>query len=67
MDVECMWPGSVHDAKNFCKFFTKSDAANVKQRIPNYEIGDPAYRYFQIALKNMSLVQMMQKLFLITC
>ena len=40
---------------------------NVKQRIPNYEIGDPAYRYFQIALKNMSLVQMMQKLFLITC
>ena len=27
MDVECMWPGSVHDAKNFCKFFTKSDAA----------------------------------------
>ena len=55
MNVECMWPGSVHDAKVFansainhklvsgtlpCTFQSITPGA---EKIPNYLIGDPAY------------------------
>ena len=55
MDVECKWPGSVHDAKVFanssiCKRLRSSDLPTILQtisnsevKIPNYLIGDPAY------------------------
>ena len=55
MDVECKWPGSVHDAKVFanssiCKRLRSSDLPTIFQtisnsevKIPNYLIGDPAY------------------------
>ena len=53
MDVECMWPGSVHDAKVFAnssinwklrRNILPSTFQCVKgwQKIPNYLIGDPA-------------------------
>ena len=61
MDVECQWPGSVHDAKVF-----GNSSINAKLRgnklpttfqtpvlggvkIPNYLIGYPAYHYFNFA------------------
>ena len=63
LDVECMWPGSVHDAK----VFTNS-SINIKLRgkklptiyqtpvvgrakIPNYLIGDPAYPLLPFCMK----------------
>jgi hypothetical protein len=63
LDVECMWPGSVHDAK----VFTNS-SINIKLRdnklpttyqtlvegrakVPNYLIGDPAYPLLPFCMK----------------
>ena len=55
MDVECRWPGSVHDAKVFSNSFVnnKLQSGELPQtfnnllpghnKIPNYIIGDPAY------------------------
>ena len=55
MDVECMWPGSVHDAKVFANSLLSQllqnnpipntlhfPRQNVNKTIPNYVIGDPA-------------------------
>ncbi len=63
MDVECMWPGSVHDAKVFA-----NSSINYKlrqgvlsstfqcpfeggEKIPNYLIGDPAYPLVPFCMK----------------
>ena len=55
IDVECKWPGSVHDAKVFADSaisknlrdnllpFTYSTLSPGQDPIPNYFIGDPAY------------------------
>jgi len=55
MDVECLWPGSVHDAKVFCNSSIKKKMKERKlpqtfitilpgyEAIPNYLIGDHAY------------------------
>ena len=56
MDVECMWPGCVHDAKVFANFplnqilqnnlnlnTLRFPVQNVNEVITNYIIGDPAY------------------------
>ena len=55
MDVECRWPGSVHDAKVFSNSFVKNKLQSGElpqtfnnllpgdNKIPNYLIGDPAY------------------------
>ena len=55
MDVECRWPGSVHDAKVFANSAISSKLRNEilpktfqtllpgEEKIPNYLIGDPAY------------------------
>ena len=55
MDVECKWPGSVHDAKVFANSSINAKLRSNKLpctfqtpipggvKIPNYLIGDPAY------------------------
>ena len=55
MDVECRWPGSVHDAKVFSNSLlcnklhlgqlpqTFNNLLPGHNKIPNYVIGDPAY------------------------
>ena len=55
MDVECMWPGSVHDAKVFANSLVNKKLCSSKLpktyqtigrnniKVPNYLIGDPAY------------------------
>ncbi|XP_028413101.1 putative nuclease HARBI1 [Dendronephthya gigantea] len=55
MDVECRWPGSVHDEKVFLNSFVRNklQSGELPQTfnhllpghnpIPNYVIGDPAY------------------------
>ncbi len=63
MDIECMWPGSVHDAKIFsnslinmklrtnkipCTFQTPVPGG---AKIPNYLIGDPAYPLVPFCIK----------------
>ena len=64
MDVECMWPRSVHDAKVFANssiniklrtnklpsVFQISVFSNAK--IPNYLIGDPAYPLVTLCMKD---------------
>lgn len=69
MDVECRWPGSVHDAKVFA-----NSSVNLKLRenkmpetyqtvipgydkIPNYLIGDPAYPLVPHCLKEYESCQ----------
>ena len=59
MDVECKWPGSVHNTKVFvnssiCKRLRSSELPEIFQtinnrevKIPNYLIGDPAYSLLQ--------------------
>ena len=66
MDVECKWPGSVHDAKVFanssiCKRLRSSDLPTIFQtingsevKIPNYLIGDPAYRLLPYCMREYS-------------
>ena len=55
MDVECRWPGSVHDSKVFASTSINKMLRNGKmpatfqavipgfEKVPNYLIGDPAY------------------------
>ena len=55
MDVDCRWPGSVHDAKVFANSgignklrneelpITYQEILTGKCKVPNYLIGDPAY------------------------
>ncbi|XP_046858633.1 protein ALP1-like [Xenia sp. Carnegie-2017] len=55
MDVDCRWPGSVHDAKVFSNSFINNELKLGRlpqtfthvlpghDKIPNYLIGDPAY------------------------
>ena len=63
MDVDCRWPGSVHDAKVFCnsdincKFvehklpITNQPILPGRMEIPNYLIGDPAYPLTPFSMK----------------
>jgi hypothetical protein len=63
MDVECRWPGSVHDAKVFANSCICKNLNNGKlpityltvlpghDAVPNYLIGDPAYPLTQFCLK----------------
>ncbi|XP_046853992.1 putative nuclease HARBI1 [Xenia sp. Carnegie-2017] len=63
MDVECRWPGSVHDAKVFanssvCKRLNRRQLPISyltllpgHDPVPNYLIGDPAYPLTQFCLK----------------
>ena len=63
MDVECKWPGSVHDAKVFanssiCKNLNNGQLPITHltvlpghNPVPNYLIGDPAYPLTQFCLK----------------
>ena len=54
LDVDCRWPGSIHDAKVFSNSFVNKKLREVNflsynsllpgyDKIPNYLIGDPAY------------------------
>ena len=66
MDVECEWPGSVHDAKVFanssiCKRLRSSDLpiifqtiSNSEVKIPNYLTGDPAYPLLPYCMREYS-------------
>ena len=63
MDVECRWPGSVHDAKVFANSYVNSrmKSGNLPQtfstvlpelqRVPNYPTGDPAYPLTPFCMK----------------
>ena len=63
MDVECMWPGSVHDAKVFANSSINMKLRNAilpqtfqmpiqsAEKIPNYLIGDPAYPLVPFCMK----------------
>lgn len=63
MDIECRWPGSVHDAKVFANSsinqklvsgqipMTKLSIFPGSQKIPNYVIGDPAYPLTPFCMK----------------
>ena len=66
MDVECMWPGSVHDEKVFANSSINHKLRNrilpmsfqtVHQnhvKIPNYLIGDPAYPLIPYCMREYS-------------
>ena len=66
MDVECMWPGSVHDAKVFSnsdinKRLRNSELPNClqtlvegKPKVPTYIIGDPAYPVTPYCIKEFA-------------
>lgn len=63
MDVECQWPGSVHDAKVFANSSINKKLREAKlpqlfqvstrraEKIPNYLIGDPAYPLVPFCMK----------------
>ena len=60
MDVECVWPGSVHDAKVFANFSrlqgnklprTFQSVIPGCNLVPNYLIGDPAYPLTPFCMK----------------
>ncbi len=63
MDVECRWPGSVHDAKVFANSSVCENLNNANlpityisllpgyEAIPNYIIGDPAYPLTKFCMK----------------
>ena len=63
LDVECRWPGSVHDAKVFANSSISNKLRNGNllrifqsvipgcEKIPNYLIGDPAYPLTPFCLK----------------
>ena len=63
MDIERMWPGSVHDAKVFANSTINTKLRNAilpqtfqkptqkAEKIPNYLIGDPAYPLVPFCMK----------------
>ncbi|CAB4016605.1 Hypothetical predicted protein, partial [Paramuricea clavata] len=63
MDVECRWPGSVHDAKVFANSSINQKLVSGQipmiqlsvfpgsEKIPNYVIGDPAYPLTPFCMK----------------
>lgn len=63
MDVDCRWPGSVHDAKVFSNsavnkilrdeknFLTYHSIVPGCEKVPNYLIGDPAYPLLPYCMK----------------
>lgn len=63
MDVECMWPGSVHDAKVFANSSVNHKLRNNilpgtlqypvpgELKVPHYLIGDPAYPLVPFCMK----------------
>ena len=76
MDIECIWPGSVHNAHVFARSSLNQilqsnlipnmlhfPRQNVNEVIPNYIIGDSDYPLLPYFI-NMNLVQMTQKLFI---
>ena len=66
MDVDCRWPGPVHDAKVFCNSRINKNVHNGKlpithqqmlpgrQKVENYLIGDPAYPLTLYCLREYS-------------
>ena len=81
LDVECMWPGSVYDAKVFTNsginkklrdgelLVIWQTLTNKTTKIPNYLTADPAYPLTTYCIsKNMTYVQQMSsKRFSILC
>ena len=69
MDVECLWPGSVHDAKVFANSSVNHKLQGNKlpgtfqsvvpgcDLVPNYLIGDPAYPLTPFCLKEYESCQ----------
>ena len=63
MDVECLWPGSVHNAKVFANSTINTKLRNAilpqifqkptqkAEKIPNYLISDPAYPLVPFCMK----------------
>ena len=78
-DVECKWPGSVHDAKVFGnssinhKMKTGQLPKTFTTLLPGYEaipiylIGDPAYPLTILCRRSTRYVLQTRKLFSITC
>ena len=66
MDIDCRWPGSVHDSKVFAnssinKKLQNGNIPSVYQsllsgrgKVPNYLIGDPAYPLTPFTMKEIS-------------
>ena len=73
MDVECKWPGSVHDAKVFAnssisKRLRSSDLPTIFQtirkselKISNFQNGDPAYPLLPYCMKEYSTCKSNEK------
>ena len=69
MDVECRWPGSVHDAKVFANSSVNDKLRNGKlprvfqsvlpgyEKVPNYLIVDPAYPLTPFCMKEYDTCQ----------
>ena len=63
IDINCRWPGSVHDAKAFASSRVNNDLKKGKipgifqsftpgsAEVPNYLIGDPAYPLVPFCMK----------------
>ena len=58
MDVECRWPGSVHDSKVFANSAINKMLKNGEipvitgcEKGPNYLIGDPSYPLTAFCMK----------------
>ena len=79
MDIECQWPGSVHDAKMFANSAISHKRQGNKlpgtyqsvipghSCVPNYLIGDPAYPLTPFCLKEDDSCKTMSKLCLTRC
>ncbi|XP_057302860.1 uncharacterized protein LOC130637023 [Hydractinia symbiolongicarpus] len=79
MDVDCRWPGSVHDAKVFANLniaaklkdeeipITYEDILPGRAKVPNYLIGDPAYPLTPYCMKEYHSCSTNAKCYLTTC
>ena len=65
MDVDCRWPGSVHDGKVFShsaiNLFLRNEKVSTyaslmpgQQKVPNYLVADPAYPLLPSCMKEFS-------------